>query len=52
MADRIARIVVTAVQNAKFDPILRELEGIAAKAWAAPKVSESKYDPYEMPKGF
>jgi hypothetical protein len=39
-------------KSPKFDPILKELEGIAAQAWAGPKVSEGKYDPYEMPAGF
>ncbi len=39
-------------KSEKFDPVLKELEGIAAQAWAGPRVSEGKYDPYEIPAGF
>ncbi|MCE9580972.1 MAG: hypothetical protein K8T20_00495 [Planctomycetes bacterium] len=38
--------------NARFDPILKSLESVAARAWKTPPVSESAYDPYQVPKGF
>ncbi|KAF0243589.1 MAG: hypothetical protein FD180_3237 [Planctomycetota bacterium] len=39
-------------KSERFDPILKELEGIAAQAWAGQKVSEGKYDAGEIPQGF